>query len=50
MPRTDDNVLGAEGGGGTDRSTTLNPDQLDLQYITPKMETTTLLGTTGPDN
>ena len=36
MPRTNNNVQGAEGGEEAD----LNPDQLDLQFRTPELETT----------
>ena len=39
MPRTNDNIQGAKGGEESDRLTPLNPDQLDLQFRTPEMET-----------
>ena len=47
MPRTNDNVQGAEGGDEPDRVTPLNPDQLDLQFRTPEMETTSPSENTG---
>ena len=49
MPRTNDNVQGAEGGKESDRLTLtpLNPDQLDLQFRTPKIETTSSSENTG---
>lgn len=47
MPRTNDNVQGAEGGEEPDRVTPLNPDQLDLQFRTPEMETTSPSENTG---
>ena len=40
MPKTNDNVQGAECGKESDRLTPPNPDQLDLQLRTPKIETT----------
>ena len=40
MPRTNNNAQGAEGGEEADRLTPLNPDQLDSQFRTPEMETT----------
>ena len=47
MPRTNDNVQGAEGGEEPDMVTPLNPDQLDLQFRTPEMETTSPSENTG---
>ena len=47
MPRTNDNVQGAEGGEESDRLTPLNPDQLYLQFRTPEMETTSSSENTG---
>ena len=47
MPRTNNNLQGAEGGEEADRLTPLNPDQLDLQFRTPEMETTSPSENTG---
>ena len=47
MPRTNNNVQGAEGGEEADRLTPLNPDQVDLQFRTPEMETTSPSENTG---
>ena len=47
MPRTNNNAQGAEGGEEADRLTPLNPDQLDSQFRTPEMETTSSSENTG---
>ena len=50
MPRTNNKAQGAEGGEEADRLTPLNPDQLDLQFRTPEMETTSPSENTGNGN